>query len=71
MKLGGAVLTPESITGEGPRKMVGSMLLLEAESLEAVRKRIENDIYYTSGVWDRNKLVILPYVKALGTTDIS
>ncbi|KIO19144.1 hypothetical protein M407DRAFT_246264 [Tulasnella calospora MUT 4182] len=71
MKVGGAVLTPESITGEGPRTMVGSMLLFEAESIEAVRKRVESDIYYTSGVWDPNKLVILPYVKALGTTNIS
>lgn len=30
--------------------MVGSMLLFEAESIEAVKKRIESDIYYTSGV---------------------
>ncbi|KAG8918754.1 hypothetical protein FRC01_001673 [Tulasnella sp. 417] len=71
MKIGGAMLTPESITGEGPRKMVGSMLLFEAESIEAVRRKIESDIYYRSGVWDKNKLVILPYVKAIGTTTIS
>ncbi|KAG8984299.1 hypothetical protein FRB90_005416 [Tulasnella sp. 427] len=71
MKLGGALLTPESLNDGGSRKMVGSMLLLEAESLEAVTERIESDIYYTSGVWDRSRLVILPYVKALGTTTVS
>ena len=30
--------------------MVGSMFICEAESLEEVRKVMENDVYYTSGV---------------------
>ncbi|KAG9033229.1 hypothetical protein FRB95_000408 [Tulasnella sp. JGI-2019a] len=63
IKLGGAMLTPESITG-GDRKMVGSMLLFEADSLEEVRKLVEEDVYFKGKVWDPSKLVILPFVTA-------
>ena len=68
-EIGGAMLSPESITG-GDKKMVGSAFIIEAESLEHVEKTMKSDIYYTSGVWDPAKLVILPYVAALGTTKI-
>jgi hypothetical protein len=30
--------------------MVGSVLIMEAENIGAVKKTIEDDIYYTSGV---------------------
>ncbi|KAJ7098289.1 hypothetical protein C8R44DRAFT_357732 [Mycena epipterygia] len=63
IRVGGALLTPESLTG-GEKQMVGSMMIYEAESLEVVRKIIESDIYYTSGVWDPERLVILPFVAA-------
>lgn len=32
------------------RKLIGSMMVFEAESLEVVRKAIEEDIYYTARV---------------------
>ncbi|KAJ7931227.1 hypothetical protein B0H13DRAFT_860860 [Mycena leptocephala] len=60
---GGALLSPESLTG-AERKMIGSLMIYEAESLEAVRSVIESDIYYTAGVWDPERLVILPFVAA-------
>lgn len=44
------MLTPESIQLGSEKKMVGSVLIFEAETLEAVRKVVERDIYYTSGV---------------------
>lgn len=49
LEIGGAMLTPESITGS-EKKMVGSVLILEANSLADVTKRITEDIYYTAGV---------------------
>ncbi|TFK25551.1 hypothetical protein FA15DRAFT_590427 [Coprinopsis marcescibilis] len=65
VKLGGAVLTPESIASpSAQRKMIGSVFIFEAESLEDVKKMIEGDVYYTSGVWDPEKIVILPFVNA-------
>jgi hypothetical protein len=45
------MLTPESIESpSSERKMIGSVLIMEAENIGAVRKAIEEDIYYTSGV---------------------
>ncbi|PCH35758.1 hypothetical protein WOLCODRAFT_156457 [Wolfiporia cocos MD-104 SS10] len=63
IKVGGAMLTPESLTLP-EKKMVGSVFICEAESIEAVRKVVEADVYYTSGVWDKEKMVILPFVSA-------
>lgn len=48
---GGPLLTADSAdSAPADRKFYGSCLVLEAENLEAARKLIENDIYYTSGV---------------------
>ncbi|KAF7984282.1 hypothetical protein HWV62_16144 [Athelia sp. TMB] len=63
MKLGGAMLTPESLT-TGEKTMVGSVLIIEAESLAAARAVVEADVYYTADVWDPEKLVIAPFVAA-------
>ena len=48
------MLTPESATlPAAERKMVGSVFVCEAESLEEVRALMESDVYYTSGVVSR------------------
>ncbi|KAG1727599.1 hypothetical protein EDB19DRAFT_191617 [Suillus lakei] len=65
MKVAGGLLTPESQDAEPQdRKFVGSALIYEAESLEDVRRRVEADLYWKEGVWDKEKLVILPMVIA-------
>ncbi len=43
------MLTPESITG-GDRKLVGSMLLIEATTLEEVEAKVKQDVYWTNDV---------------------
>ena len=49
--VGGGVLTSYSAdAAPADRKFFGSCIIIEAESLAAARKLIENDIYYTSGV---------------------
>ena len=49
--LAGAMLTPESIASPtAEKKMVGSVFVCEAESLDTVKTLMENDVYYTSGV---------------------
>lgn len=50
-EMAGAMLTPESV--ESPiaeKKMVGSMFIFEAQDIAEVKKMVEGDIYYTSGV---------------------
>ncbi|KAH8111346.1 hypothetical protein DFH11DRAFT_1729555 [Phellopilus nigrolimitatus] len=62
LKLGRALLSPESIAAPGaPQTMVGSVLIYQAASLDAVRAVVERDVYYTNGVWDPERLVILPF----------
>ncbi|CAE7170501.1 unnamed protein product [Rhizoctonia solani] len=66
---GGAMLAPDSdldaVAAGGPKKMIGSVIFVGGNSLEEVTKRVKEDIYYTSGVWDPEKLVILPYVEGI------
>ena len=50
LEFGGALLAPELTDESGRKKMAGSLLFYEAESIEDVRKIVEADIYYTSGV---------------------
>jgi hypothetical protein len=49
-EFGGPLQAPELTDEKGKTKMVGSLLFFEAESIEEVRKIVESDIYYTSGV---------------------
>jgi hypothetical protein len=47
----GALLTPESVESpNAEKKMVGSVMIFEAKDIAEVKKMVENDIYYTSGV---------------------
>ncbi|KAH7341888.1 hypothetical protein B0J17DRAFT_648453 [Rhizoctonia solani] len=66
---GGAMLAPDSdldaVAAGGPKKMIGSVIFIRGNSLEEVTKKVKEDIYYKSGVWDPEKLVILPYVEAI------
>ncbi|TFK74568.1 hypothetical protein BDN72DRAFT_665030 [Pluteus cervinus] len=65
IRVGGYLLTPESIaTSDAPKKMAGSTFICLADNIEEVREIVENDIYYTSGVWDPERIVILPFVPA-------
>ncbi|KAG6378127.1 hypothetical protein JVT61DRAFT_13813 [Boletus reticuloceps] len=65
IRVGGGVLTDSSANAApADRKFFGSCLIIEAESLEAVRKIVESDVYYKEGVWDKEKLQILPMLLA-------
>ncbi|KAH9949255.1 hypothetical protein B0H21DRAFT_145187 [Amylocystis lapponica] len=62
---GGAMLSPESVASPtAEKKLIGSVIVYAAESLEAVRAIVESDLYYTEKVWDKEKLVILPFAQA-------
>ncbi|PFH52052.1 hypothetical protein AMATHDRAFT_141095 [Amanita thiersii Skay4041] len=63
IRVASALITPESLDQE-QKKMVGSVFICEAENAEKVREMIEADIYYTSDVWDPEKIVILGMLPA-------
>ncbi|THV06719.1 hypothetical protein K435DRAFT_773064 [Dendrothele bispora CBS 962.96] len=64
VKMGGMMITPKSLETEGQREPLGSCIVYEAENLDAVKKMVESDVYYTAGVWDREKLVVVPFLSA-------
>ncbi|TEB37486.1 hypothetical protein FA13DRAFT_1786612 [Coprinellus micaceus] len=67
IRFGGVLLDPEDQPTEAdPRpRLSGSMMVVEAESIEKVKEIITTDIYYESGVWDPEKLVICPIIPAV------
>jgi len=62
--LGGASLDEPLQPGEGP-KINGSVMMAEADSIDDVWAWIKSDIYYTSGVWDTEKIQVFPFKSAI------
>ncbi|KAH6895431.1 hypothetical protein B0T10DRAFT_557646 [Thelonectria olida] len=60
----GAIFEKHPGDGE-PALFRGSVVVYTGEDEAEVRKIIEKDIYATSGVWDLEKVQILPYVAAV------
>ncbi|KAF9906913.1 hypothetical protein EC991_011476 [Linnemannia zychae] len=58
LQSGGALLTDHSETG----RMVGSVMIFQADTVEEVRQLIENDHYYSGKVWEEYQ--ILPFRSA-------
>ncbi|KAL0956198.1 hypothetical protein HGRIS_002355 [Hohenbuehelia grisea] len=68
IRVGGVLLSPESVeTADAEKKIIGSTLICEYENIGQVREMIESDIYWSSNIWDKERLVILPFVPAIPT----
>ena len=65
-ELGGGLLDPSSQETSPEKRLIGSFIIYEAESLETVRRMVEEDIYYTDGV-----VRTLTYVLATADTFLS
>jgi uncharacterized protein YciI len=63
--MGGAMLSHPLLEGENPPPMVGSALIVFAESKEEAMEIVKNDIYTTSGVWNLDKIQIWPFKSAI------
>ncbi|KAI8340772.1 hypothetical protein BC941DRAFT_418141 [Chlamydoabsidia padenii] len=59
LKSGGALVDPH-----GSGNMLGSLMIIEAESIEKAREFVEKDIYIEKKVWETWE--IYPYKAALG-----
>ncbi|KAJ8076964.1 hypothetical protein AAF712_000535 [Marasmius tenuissimus] len=64
IKVGGMMVDPQCDVEAAQKQAVGSLIIYEAESFEKVKEMVESDVYYKSGVWDREKLVITPFLAA-------
>lgn len=49
----------------GPPKMKGSAMLIGAKTREEVIERVKSDVYVQGGVWDVEKIQIIPFRSAL------
>lgn len=49
----------------GPPKMKGSAMLIGAKTREEVIERLKKDVYVQEGVWDVEKVEIIPFKSAL------
>ncbi|KAI0691509.1 hypothetical protein BC835DRAFT_1360227 [Cytidiella melzeri] len=63
LRMGGSLVAPETLESD-QRKLIGSGMLFETESADALRKILEEDVYWRFNVWDKEKIVILPYLSA-------
>ncbi|EAT87266.1 hypothetical protein SNOG_04875 [Parastagonospora nodorum SN15] len=63
---GGAMLEEPIKEGDsGPPKMKGSAMLIGAKTREEVVERLKKDVYVQEGVWDVEKVEIIPFKSAL------
>ncbi|KAG0198667.1 hypothetical protein BGX28_007900 [Mortierella sp. GBA30] len=53
LQFGGALLSDHSESG----RMVGSVMIFNAESEEEVKKTVEKDMYITGKVWEHYKII--------------
>ncbi|KIV88537.1 hypothetical protein PV10_08213 [Exophiala mesophila] len=63
---GGAQLSTQPKEGEAPA-MMGSIMMMKAESEEKVREFIEKDAYTVGGAWDAKNAKIFPFRCAVRT----
>lgn len=49
-------------------KINGSVMMAEADTEQEVREIIESDIYYRTGVWDKEKVSARAYKSCIHTT---
>ncbi|KAK5074241.1 hypothetical protein LTR64_006614 [Lithohypha guttulata] len=63
---GGAMLSKQPVEGESP-DMVGSVMLVKAESEEEVKELLKNDEYTKQGAWDVENAKIIPFRCAVRT----
>jgi hypothetical protein len=62
----GAMLEEPIKEGDsGPPKMKGSAMLIGAKTREEVVERLKQDVYVQQGVWDVEKVEIIPFKSAL------
>lgn len=64
---GGASLKAHPKEGEQP-DMTGSVMLIKAESEKAVREWVAGDEYTKGGVWDVEKMQVIPFRCAVRTS---
>lgn len=64
--VGGGMYEEHPVEGK-PARQTGSMIIYAAESVDEVWEVIRSDAYTAHGVWDLDKVQVIPYVSAVRT----
>lgn len=66
--LGGGLLSTDFAdlaTGQDPTQtLIGSVFVVQGENIEDVRHRLQQDVYFSAGVFDPSKVKIFPFLQA-------
>ncbi|KAF4545774.1 Fungal specific transcription factor [Lasiodiplodia theobromae] len=62
--VGGGTYEQHPVEGK-PARQTGSMIIYAAESADEVWEIIKSDVYAAHGVWDLDKVQVIPYVSAV------
>jgi hypothetical protein len=65
LTLGAMLEEPIKEGDSGPPKMKGSAMLIGARTKEEVLERVKKDVYVNEGVWDVEKVQVIPFRSAL------
>ncbi|KAI0827645.1 hypothetical protein BC628DRAFT_145746 [Trametes gibbosa] len=68
IRAGGGLLPKavKSSDADATQRIIGSWIVVQAVSVDAVWETIKKDIFYTSGeVWDREKILVTPAYMAI------
>ncbi|WVQ84262.1 hypothetical protein IAT38_006414 [Cryptococcus sp. DSM 104549] len=65
----GSPLFQDPALPPGGQPMAGSILVMRAPSLDDMWKRVKEDVYWTAGVWDHDKVTVGEFVKVPGDDD--
>ncbi|KAI0341140.1 hypothetical protein BDW22DRAFT_1359365 [Trametopsis cervina] len=49
----------------------GTIVVLRAENIEQVRELLERDLFWTQGVWDKERVVIKPFIRTTAARNTS
>jgi len=60
IKMRGQIVAQES-PSPSEKAMSGTVLIVETDSIDTAKGVLETDLYYTGGVWDKEKLMIIPF----------
>jgi hypothetical protein len=63
-------LFAHSAVPPGKQPMAGSFMLMRQASLEEMWARIRADVYWTEGVWDREKCQVGEFIREGGYVDL-
>lgn len=66
----GSPLFNSPLVPAGKQPMAGSFMIMRQPDMDAMWKRIKDDVYWTAGVWDRETTQVGEFIREGGYVDL-